>query len=489
MNIGIRPPDASSNREVNWGDRFSRCLMLTDAAVVLWATVGALIVRFGAPELDGSIALPQPYLLVSASLATGWWVILHLVGSREPTILGYGTEEYKRVIHASLWLFGLVAIFSYVTQFDTARGYVGVALPSGLIFLLLSRLVVRKFLQLERRTGRSNREVLIIGDRSSAEHLIQSLRSHPMAGYKPAGVYIPGAARTGELYPDSDLPVIGTATHAEQIVRDIEDFGPDAVALSGGSSLSPKTIRAIGWALADMNVRLIMVPALTDIAGPRIHTQPVAGLPLIHVSAPNLEQGQKILKRSFDILGASLLVVLLSPVFLVLALAIRMDSPGAVLFRQVRVGTAGNKFTMYKFRSMIVHAESLLPDLAASNEGNDVLFKLRNDPRVTKFGAVLRRFSLDELPQLFNVLDGSMSLVGPRPPLPSEVERYDTHAHRRLLVRPGMTGLWQISGRSLLSWDDTIRLDLYYVENWSLATDIAILLRTARAVISRHGAY
>lgn len=477
-------------RNPRWAVRYARALSLTDAAVVLWATVGALIVRFGVPDDADLFTADEPYVVLSLALAASWWGMLLLMGSREPTVLGHGTEEYKRVIQASLWLFGLVAIVSYALRFDTARGYVGVALPAGLLFLLLSRVIVRKFLHLERKAGHSVQKVLIIGDAQSAEHLINCLLSQPMAGYEPAGIYLPGARI--EEWNDrqhSSLPLVGTAQQAEVIVEDIKEFQPDAVALSGATRLAPKTIRALGWALADLNVRLIMAPALTDIAGPRIHTQPVAGLPLIHVSTPNLEKGQRFLKRTADLIGASMLIAMLTPVFLVVSLAIRLGSPGPVLFRQQRVGTAGSPFTMYKFRSMVVDAEQRLKKLHAENEGNKVLFKMKDDPRVTSVGSFIRRFSLDELPQLFNVVGGSMSLVGPRPPLPAEVEKYDTHAHRRLLVRPGMTGLWQVSGRSLLSWDDTVRLDLYYVENWSFLGDCTILLRTVRAVLGRHGAF
>lgn len=473
-----------------WAARYSLILSATDAAVVLWATAGALLVRFGVPEPRDFPLSDQPYVMLSLGLAAAWWVMLILTGSRDVTVLGHGPEEYKRVTQASLWLFGLVAIVSYSLQLDTARGYIGVALPSGLLFLLLSRLIVRKLLHLERSSGRSIEKVLIIGDEVSAEHLAKSLRTQPMAGYQPMGVYLPGAANNPAEGSGKDgLPLIGNSRSTDTIIADIKSLRPDAVALSGGARLAPSAIRALGWALTDLNIRLIMVPALTDVAGPRIHTQPVAGLPLIHVSTPNLEKGQRFLKRSFDLVGGLSLLLLLAPLLLAVAVAVRLDSRGPILFRQTRVGTAGAPFKMYKFRSMVVDAEKLLSELQAANEGDGVLFKIRDDPRVTRIGAFIRRYSLDELPQLLNVIDGSMSLVGPRPPLPSEVEKYDKHAHRRLLVRPGMTGLWQVSGRSLLSWDDTVRLDLYYVENWSLLGDFIILLRTVRAVVRRHGAF
>jgi exopolysaccharide biosynthesis polyprenyl glycosylphosphotransferase len=478
-----------TDENVEWTQRYGRRLAVVDAAVVLWATVGALIIRFGVPETERLSARGQPYVVLSLVLAAGWWALLSLRGSREATVLGHGTEEYKRVVSASLILFGVVAIVSYALQFDTARGYVGVALPAGLIMLLLSRVIVRRLLHVERTHGKSSLHVLVIGSSSGVKHLADSLRAQPMAGYIPVGAYLPGVEDGATTASKLDLPVVGRAIEADDIIADIKAFHPDAVALSSSMQLAPETIRALGWALADLNIRLIMAPALTDVAGPRIHTRPVAGLPLIHVSTPNLEKGQRFVKRTTDICGAGLLIVILSPLLALLALLVRFDSQGPILFRQERVGAAGKRFEMYKFRSMVVDAEARLAQLRGNHEGNDVLFKLKDDPRVTKVGGVLRKFSLDELPQLFNVLGGSMSLVGPRPPLAVEVERYDIRAHRRLLVRPGMTGLWQVSGRSLLSWDETVRLDLYYVENWSFLGDLTILLRTFKAVVGRHGAF
>jgi exopolysaccharide biosynthesis polyprenyl glycosylphosphotransferase len=285
------------------------------------------------------------------------------------------------------------------------------------------------------------------------------------------------------------LPVLGYEPQTNAILEAIERCNADAIAVSAGVQLHPQTLRQLGWELANRNVALIMAPALTDIAGPRIHTQQVAGLPLIHVTTPTLEAGQRIAKRLFDICVSATLIVLALPLLAAVALLIKLDSAGPVLFQQERIGLAGKPFNMLKFRSMVVDAEELLAALADKNEGNGVLFKMRNDPRITRVGGFLRRLSLDELPQLFNVIAGSMSLVGPRPPIAREVEAYEQDVHRRLLVKPGLTGLWQVSGRSNLSWQDSVRLDLYYVENWSLTGDLVILLRTARAVFGGNGAY
>jgi exopolysaccharide biosynthesis polyprenyl glycosylphosphotransferase len=253
--------------------------------------------------------------------------------------------------------------------------------------------------------------------------------------------------------------------------------------------MHPKDLRRLGWELAARDIGMILAPALTDVAGPRIHTQPVAGLPLIHVSTPKLMGGKKVAKRSFDLIAAGVLTAILSPVFLLLALMVKLTDGGPIFYRQERIGLRGTTFKMLKFRSMRVDADAQLHELlAAQGAGDTPLFKVENDPRITPLGRILRKYSLDELPQLLNVLGGSMSLVGPRPQREGEVALYDDAAHRRLYVSPGMSGLWQVSGRSNLTWEESIRLDLYYVENWSLMVDVIILFKTFKAVFASTGA-
>lgn len=479
----------SLSRNASWRKRSTRLLGIVDAFVVSWAVVGAFIVRFGfEPGFDVS-GQEFTYLWLSVALAIIWWLMLGAWNSRQSRILGAGPDEYKRVAAASLWLFGLVAIVSYVLRFDTARGYVGIALPVGLVGLLLARWLLRQHLNVARRNGDSMLRLLLLGGPSAVAHLSASLHRAKEAGYVPVAAYIPGTHGGPSHEPESGLPILGYQPDAASILQAIESCGADAVAVSAGVQLHPQTLRHLGWELAARNVGLIMAPALTDIAGPRIHTQQVAGLPLIHVTTPTLEGGQRVAKRLLDIIVSASLIVITLPLMAVVAAWIKLDSKGPILFRQERVGIEGRNFGMLKFRSMVTNAEQQLTTLRANNEGAGVLFKLKKDPRVTKAGRVLRKFSLDELPQLFNILEGSMSLVGPRPPLPTEVEAYENDVRRRLLVKPGLTGLWQVSGRSNLSWQDSVRLDLYYVENWSLAGDLVILLKTARAVFAGTGAY
>jgi exopolysaccharide biosynthesis polyprenyl glycosylphosphotransferase len=254
--------------------------------------------------------------------------------------------------------------------------------------------------------------------------------------------------------------------------------------------MSPEVLRRLSWEIEGTGVAMVVAPALLDVAGPRISVRPVAGLPLLHVEEPELSGVRQVLKVSVEWVFATVAFLLALPVLVVLAGLVRWDSVGAPLFRQTRVGKHGREFTVYKLRTMRADAESLLDSLRERNEvGDGLLFKIREDPRVTRVGKYLRKWSLDELPQLWNVVRGDMALVGPRPPLPGEVALYGAEVARRLLVRPGITGLWQVSGRSNLSWDDSVRLDLYYVENWSLALDAMIVWKTVFAIFRKDGAY
>lgn len=479
----------SLSRDKDWQVRASRRLRVVDAFVIVWAVVGAYVIRFGA-EPDFVISGEEPnYVWVSVALAMVWWFMLGAWNSRQSRILGAGPDEYKRVAAASLWLFGLVAIFSYSFRIETARGYVGIALPVGLAGLLLGRWLLRQHLSVARQKGNSMSRLLLLGGPSAVAHLASSLYGAKHSGYLPVAAYTPGVVGPPRFEPDSGLPILGHLADTDSVLAAIDSCRADAVAVSAGVQLHPQTIRHLGWELAARNVGLIMAPALTDIAGPRIHTQQVAGLPLIHVTTPTLEGGQRVAKRLFDIFVSGIVIVISAPLMVGIALLVKFGSKGPVLFKQDRVGIEGRHFQMLKFRSMVVDAEARLAELQDRNEGSGLLFKIKDDPRITGVGGFLRRYSLDELPQLFNVFSGSMSLVGPRPPLPQEVEAYEHDVRRRLLVKPGLTGLWQVSGRSNLSWQDSVRLDLYYVENWSLAGDLVIILRTVRAVFHSTGAY
>ncbi|WP_337589230.1 sugar transferase [Arthrobacter alpinus] len=467
-----------------------RNLRWVDASIIAVALILAQIVRFGFDKTDLTLgSLTISYWVCGVILGLVWYVMLGAWDSRKIRVVGAGTDEYKLILTATTWLFGTLAILSYAFDLDTARGYVLLALPIGSCGILLSRWVQRRSLHRKRLSGESSAKVLVVAGAATASHLVSSLNRQPTAGFTPVAIHVPDGDDTdGALARKTGVPMAGTGHDVHSVMESINRHGADTVAMSSGIALSPEEIRDLGWALADRRIRLIMAPALTDIAGPRLHVQPVSGLPLVHVSTPQFSSGAQFAKRVFDVITSSLLILALSPVLLALAVIVKSDG-GSALFRQQRIGLQGEKFHMFKFRSMVVDAENLVAALAHQSDGNGVMFKMKNDPRVTSAGQWMRRYSLDELPQLFNVLLGHMSLVGPRPPLESEAAEYERHVHRRFLVKPGITGLWQVSGRSNLSWKDTVRLDLYYVENWSFAGDIMILLKTLKAVIKVDGAY
>jgi exopolysaccharide biosynthesis polyprenyl glycosylphosphotransferase len=290
----------------------------------------------------------------------------------------------------------------------------------------------------------------------------------------------------GDAAEGSSVPVVGSLTSVPEAVAKL---GIDTVAVTASRGLTSGVLKRLGWDLEGAGVDLVVAPALTDVAGPRVHVRPVSGLQLLYVEQPEFTGPTWAMKEAFDRALAAVALLALGPLLALIALTVRLTSSGPVIFRQVRVGRNGEVFTVYKFRTMVVDAERHLQALWERSEGNEVLFKMKSDPRVTRVGRLLRRVSLDELPQLANVVLGNMSLVGPRPALPNEAERYGRSTARRLLVKPGITGLWQVSGRSDLSWEDSVRLDLYYVENWSFAGDIQILWKTLSAVVRGHGAY
>jgi exopolysaccharide biosynthesis polyprenyl glycosylphosphotransferase len=300
---------------------------------------------------------------------------------------------------------------------------------------------------------------------------------------------IPIGIHLTEGYPpprhlDAPVPVHS----GREIVPLVLEVGADTLAVCGSASAEPGELRRLAWQLEGTGIDLIVAPQLTDIAGPRVHVRPVEGLPLLYVEEPTLSGVAWLVKNVLDRVAAVIGLLITLPLLLPVALAIKLSDGGPVFFRQSRVGREGKTFQVWKFRTMYVDAEERLAALVDQNESDGLLFKIRNDPRVTPIGRFLRASSLDELPQLINVLVGEMSLVGPRP-LPAEDGDFLGDVRRRLLVRPGITGLWQVSGRSDLSWDDAVRLDLYYVDNWSLSFDLTILWRTVGVVLRSKGAY
>jgi exopolysaccharide biosynthesis polyprenyl glycosylphosphotransferase len=430
----------------------------------------------------------MPYIAMTASLPFLWLVTLAVCRGYEPRLIGVGSEEFRRVLQAGFVLTATVAIVAYATKTDVARGYVVIAMPFATALNIFARYKLRKRLHRMRWEGRCMRRVVAVGHRAALGDLIRLLREKRYHGMDIVAVCLPTALSSGEdaVKDVEGVPVLGDFGETALVV---ENIGADSVAVLACPEMNGVALRRLAWQLEKDDVELVVAPALMDVAGPRISIRPVAGLPLLHVEHPELSGGRQLVKTLFDRMCALGALLALTPLFVVIGISIRLGSPGPVLFRQTRIGRGGREFTVLKFRTMVADAERHKPALLQRNEHDGLLFKIKKDPRVTTVGARLRRHSLDELPQLINVLRGDMSLVGPRPPLPDEVAKYGDDVRRRLVVRPGMTGLWQVSGRSDLSWEESVRLDLRYVENWSLMLDLQILWKTWSAVARGSGAY
>jgi len=475
------PEAAAAATNPDWLQRYARALVVADGAVLFIAVLAALAIRFSTIGTLGGLS----YAAVAALLALLWWAVLGLSRCYETRFLGSGNEEFKRVGNASVRVAALVAFTAYSFKLPIARGFVGIALPLGMALLLLVRCLGRLWLQSGRRRDRNCHRVVVVGTRQHVADLATQLAREPLAGFRVIGACLAGSGQR-LVVAGQDVPVLGALG---SVVAAARRHGADTIAVAASPGINGEALRRLAYELEGTGIDLLVAPALTNVTGTRVSIRPVAGLPLLHVDEPELAGSRKLLKAAFDRSVALLLLLLSSPFLLAIALSVKITSRGPAIFRQQRVGRDGELFWVWKFRSMTQNAEERLIDLARQNEHDGILFKMRQDPRVTPVGRFLRKYSLDELPQFFNVLTGSMSLVGPRPPLPSEVERYEGHAHRRLLVKPGVTGLWQVSGRSELSWEETVRLDLRYVESWSLGLDLVVIAKTALAVLRGRGAY
>jgi len=463
-------------RTATWARGYLAVLVAGD--VVLGALAGLVLSH----DVD---AVPGTALaLLCLLLPVLWPTVVGLAGGYTARLAALGREELSRVLRAGLSSLALIGFTSYAFELELSRRLVVLVLPALVLASLVLRYVARSQLRSLRRAGRCGKRVLLVGRGSAVLGLAARLARDPSSGLVVVGACVTEADRE-RVGAALDGPVAGM----DDVRALAMEMGVDTVAVTSSSETAAEYLRRLSWELEGSGLELLVTPGLIEVAGPRLHIRPFDGLPLLAVEEPRFEGWRRVVKGGIDRGTALLALLLLFPLLAVLAVAVRLEDGGPVFFRQERVGKDGRTFSMVKFRSMVVDAEARLADLQATNESDGVLFKMRRDPRVTRTGRWLRKLSLDELPQLANILGGSMSLVGPRPPLPAEVARYDGSATRRLLVKPGLTGLWQISGRSDLSWEESVRLDLRYVENWSLAMDASILWRTGRAVLRSSGAY
>jgi exopolysaccharide biosynthesis polyprenyl glycosylphosphotransferase len=443
----------------------------------------AILGVFMAAQVRFNSDVTSPYLVLSLALPVLWVGALWLAGGYDVRFIGTGSDEFRKVLSAGVGLTAAIAVFSYAVNVEFSRVYVLLALPATTVFDLFARFAVRKRLHRLRDSGRFMLNVVAVGHESAVADLVKELHRDRYHGMSVVGACVAQPSGRGEI---AGVPVYGGLDDITDVVR---KCSADTVAVLACPEMDGIRLRSLAWDLEKTGTDLCVSPALLDVAGPRTTVRPTAGLTLLHVDHPQLAGARLLMKGLFDRCAAAAALILLSPLMLALGAAIWFHDRGPMLFTQVRVGKDGHSFKLYKFRTMVVDAEQRKQELASAHERDHVLFKLRNDPRITVVGAHLRRWSVDELPQLINVLLGDMSLVGPRPALPEEAEQYAVHVRRRLVVKPGLTGLWQVNGRSDLSWEESVRLDLRYVENWSFALDLQILWKTIPVLVWGSGAY
>ena len=395
--------------------------------------------------------------------------------------IGDGPAEFQSLLRAAIAMALGLMILGYVLQVPVPRSLVLVALPVGTVLCWLFRHMQRRWLHRWRQSGGAMMGTVVVGDETSAGRVIRDLALAPHHGYRVDGVCVPSLDGPRSV---GGVPVLGAVADVVQIVADRQ---LDVVVVTG-SYLSGGALRRLSWALERAGAHLVVAPDLVEVSAPRLTVHPTAGLSLLEVEVGSPRR-RLVAKSIIDMTLAVFALLFFAPVIAASAIAVRATSPGPAFYRQTRVGIDGRPFTMLKLRTMYVDAEERRAALLESRMGDGVLFKMAEDPRVTRVGRVLRRYSMDELPQLLNILRGDMALVGPRPPLLEEVEAYEDQVQRRLHVRPGLTGLWQVSGRSNLGWMESVQLDLRYVDNWSVTMDLLILWKTARAVLTGNGAY
>ena len=466
----------AARRLSTWTREYLRNAALADFGCAVVGVFAAAQIRFGNEVSPG-------YLALSLGLPVLWIGALALAGAYDVRFIGTGSDEYRKVLNAGVSLTAAVAIFSYTVNLQLSRGYVVIALPGITLFDLVARYVMRKRLHRRRASGLCMQNVVAVGHELAVADLVTELKREPYHGLTVAGACV---ARPGECDEVAGVPIYGGL---DDVTAAVKAFAADTVAVVACLEMDGVRLRSLAWELEKTGTDLCVAAALLDVAGPRTTIRPIAGLTLLHVDHPQLTGFRLMLKGLFDRCAAAAALIMLAPVMCALAAAVWLHDRGPALFTQVRVGRDGRAFRIYKFRTMVVDAEQRRMQMLAGNDSDGVLFKMRRDPRVTPVGAHLRRWSIDELPQLFNVFLGHMSLVGPRPALPEEAEKYAEHVRRRLVVKPGLTGLWQISGRSDLSWEESVRLDLRYVENWSFALDLQIMWKTISALVRGSGAY
>lgn len=457
----------------NWGKKLKFNISLIDLFTIVLSITIVLILRFPSIFKEEITTYELRNILLSFLVFFSWFFFLGFNKSRDVKILGFGADEYKKIVNSTLMSFTFVAFISYIFKLEISRAFVLIVYPFGLLTLFIVRRSLRKRLIRARNQGRYLSKVL----------LLQSIDPDPVE------IRLSIATHAGLLITKKIKVIQNTSIDIHEIIKEAKNNDCDQIMVGQSAQISALELRKLGWALEDTSIDLVVAPAVTEIAGPRLKVSNVEGLPLLHLEQPNFSGFAILTKRILDVTLSILAIIFTVPLFIIISLLIKIFDGGPIFYKQKRIGKSNEEFIVFKFRTMREGSHEMREQVMAETNKDPRLAKNPNDPRITKPGAFLRRWSIDELPQLFNVLKGEMSLVGPRPPLAEEVDQYKKSEKRRLLVKPGLTGLWQVSGRSELDWEDAVRLDLYYVENWSLTLDLLIILRTAAAVWRGEGAY
>ncbi len=470
-----------AQESLSWVGGYVLAMALADGAGATAAVLATQALRaggWGHPHI--------PFVTLTAALPLLWWASVALAGGYDPGIIGRGFAETRRVLRAGVADVGAVAILAYGIRNDVVHSYAVIALPATTAATIALRYGLRKGLHRRWRRGECLRRAVAVGHQAPVGDLITALRRETNHGLSVVGACV---AETPVPLDVGGVPVHGGLG---QVWATVTTVRADTVAVLSCPELSGPRLRELAWQLEQAGTDLYVIPAVLDLAAPRTSLRRVGGLPVLHLDHPRLSGPGQVIKGLADRTAAVVGLLFLSPLLLAIAVVIRLSDGAPALFRQTRLGKGGAPFTLYKFRSMVVDAEKHRAHLESRNEVNGVLFKIRKDPRITRLGSWLRRWSLDELPQLLNVARGEMSMIGPRPwkaRAYEEAAGHDEFTRRRLAVKPGITGLWQVSGRADLPWEESVRLDAGYVDNWSLVLDLQILWKTGQAVIRGSGAY
>jgi exopolysaccharide biosynthesis polyprenyl glycosylphosphotransferase len=447
--------------------------------VAVTATVMRTRWAWFAPELA-----PETFSIATPLMLAGWLALIAALGGYRERLFGSGVEEYRVVLNSTLWAAGLTGVGCYIVSFELSRSFYALVFILGGLCLVAGRYLLRRALHRARRANTLTHDVVIAGSLAHIESISRVLRAETWLGYRILGAVVPPGAFIEET--TGGTPVLGST---DQLVDVLTAVNADVVVVAGGALDGAEQMRALVWDLEALEIRVVVAPSVSDVSRQRVHVRPVGGLPLLHIDPPRHVRARRRAKRVFDVVFTCALLVAVAPVLLLIALSVKLHDQGPVLFRQTRTGRDGLEFPCLKFRTMVVDAEdrlrALLAACPAASEEYGRYHKLRNDPRITRLGRILRATSIDEIPQLWNVIVGDMSLVGPRPYLPREQAAMAPADRTILLATPGITGLWQVTGRNRKSFEDRIRIDIEYVRNWSLWVDLYVLAKTIPALLDR----